>query len=50
MRKAKTPGIQQAALLKAIEGLTTIEEVSRLSAKPASKSTGKPKAASAAGG
>ena len=33
MRKSKTPSIQQAALRRAIEGLTTIEEVSRLSAK-----------------
>lgn len=33
MRKAKLPSIQQAALLKAIEGQTSIEEVSRLSAK-----------------
>ena len=33
IRKAKLPSIQQAALLKAIEGKTSIEEVSRLSAK-----------------
>ena len=32
MRKAGTPSIQQSALLKAVEGMTTIEEVSRLSA------------------
>lgn len=41
MRKRKLPSIQQSALLKATEGLTSIEEVSRLSAQPASKTAAK---------
>lgn len=34
MRKRKLPSIQQSALHKTVEGLTSIEEVSRISAKP----------------
>jgi type II secretory ATPase GspE/PulE/Tfp pilus assembly ATPase PilB-like protein len=37
MRKRQLPGIQQVALIKAAEGQTSIEEVTRLSAKPAAK-------------
>ena len=37
MRKRQLPSIQQVALMKAAEGLTSIEEVTRLSAKQAAK-------------
>jgi len=40
MRKRSLPTVQQAALRKAVEGLTSIEEVSRISAAPAKKSSG----------
>ncbi len=39
MRKRSLPTVQQAALRKAVEGLTSIEEVSRISAAPTRKSS-----------
>lgn len=38
MRKRSLPTVQQAALRKAVEGLTSIEEVSRITASPKKKS------------
>jgi len=40
MRKRSLPTVQQAALRKAVEGITSIEEVSRISAAPSSKKSG----------
>lgn len=41
MRKRSLPTVQQTALRKAVEGLTSIEEVSRISAAPTRKSSSK---------
>jgi len=40
MRKRSLPSVQQAALRKAVEGLTSIEEVSRISSDAKKKSAG----------
>ncbi|MEX0877214.1 MAG: ATPase, T2SS/T4P/T4SS family [Phycisphaerales bacterium] len=52
MRKRSLPSVQQAALRKAVEGLTSIEEVSRISAdgakKPAAQSAQKTQSAPSA--
>jgi type II secretory ATPase GspE/PulE/Tfp pilus assembly ATPase PilB-like protein len=49
MRKRKLPGIQQAALLKAVEGLTSMEEVQRISAPPPQKDKKQPAGAKPSG-
>jgi len=46
MRKRGLPSVQQAALRKAVEGMTSIEEVTRITATP---KTSKPKAATPKG-
>ncbi|MEZ6241829.1 MAG: ATPase, T2SS/T4P/T4SS family [Phycisphaerales bacterium] len=48
LRKTQRPTIQQAALRRAVEGLTSIEEVMRVTAAPASPSPSKKKVARAA--
>lgn len=40
MRKRSLPSVQQAALRKAVEGITSIEEVSRISPNSSSKKSG----------
>jgi type II secretory ATPase GspE/PulE/Tfp pilus assembly ATPase PilB-like protein len=40
MRKRSLPTVQQAALRKAVEGITSIEEVSRISPTSSSKKSG----------
>lgn len=43
MRKRKLPSIQQAALMMAVEGKTSMEEISRMSAPPGGKPPPAPK-------
>ena len=45
MRKRQLPTVQQAALRKAVEGLTSIEEVTRVTAEPKKAPPSKPKSA-----
>jgi type II secretory ATPase GspE/PulE/Tfp pilus assembly ATPase PilB-like protein len=45
MRKKGHPTIQQAALRRVVEGVTSVEEVSRITAPPAKKKPSKPSAA-----
>ena len=46
MRKRSLPSVQQAALRKAVEGITSIEEVSRISPSASKKSASKPASSS----
>jgi type II secretory ATPase GspE/PulE/Tfp pilus assembly ATPase PilB-like protein len=45
MRKRGLPSVQQAALRKAVEGMTSIEEVTRITSSSKSSKSSKPKAA-----